>query len=359
MAKKDGKKMKQRIVYLDYLRIIAALAVIGIHVAGKGTYILGGKIEANPIIFMTAAVIDSCLRFAVPIFFMISGALVFSKPEMNISTFYPNRAKRILIPLLFWALFYSFVFNQGWPVREHFKQILLGNPFYHLWFLYAVIGIYLVVPVFYQFLKHSSKRDIEIVLGISFILNTILPMISSKFWVDISGAFSFTYLSGSIFYFLLGYYLINYDFKLFDRIWKVLIGYIISSLIISVLTVKSSLEQGMHATFYINTLWTLVIVQAASLFVLVKLLYQHFNKKDKTDIKGFKLVKMLGDYSMGVYLIHAFILEIYQRIWVVSYETVDFSSYIIHLVVGFIVVYFSSILVVMILKKIPIVKAVV
>ena len=259
--------MKKRIVYLDYLRFIASLAVIGIHVAGKGTYILGNQISSNVKIFSLAAAIDSCLRFAVPIFFMLSGALVFSKAEMNISMFYKQRAKRILIPLVFWGLFYSFTFNRDWSIIEHFKQVFLGNAFYHLWFLYAVIGLYLVAPVFYQFLKYSSKKDIEIILIICLILNSILPIISAKYWEDLGGTFSFNYLSGSIFYFILGYYLVNYDIKWFNNPLLAIGGYLLSSLIISICTVKASITQNMHVTFYINTLWLLVIIQSTSLFV--------------------------------------------------------------------------------------------
>lgn len=348
--------MKKRIVYFDYLRFIACLAVIGIHVAGKGTYLLGNEINSNSIIFSLAATIDSCLRFAVPIFFMLSGALAFSKSEMNIKEFYQQRAKRILIPLIFWGLFYSFVFNRNWTIVEHFKQVLLGNAFYHLWFLYAMIGLYVVTPVFYQFLKHSQKKEIEIILIISFLLNSVLPIISSRYWVDLEGSFSFSYLTGSIFYFVLGYYLLNYDLKYFNRPAVAAIGYILSSIIISVSTVEASIKQQMHVTFYINTLWLLVIIQSTSLFVLLKSIVGH---QERALSKFSQWVSSLSQYFMGIYLVHVLILEIYQRIWVIDYQHVGIGLYVLHLVCGGIVVYFGSLLVVMILKKIPIIKEVV
>ena len=348
--------MKKRIVYFDYLRFIACLAVIGIHVAGKGTYLLGNEINSNPIIFSLAATIDSCLRFAVPIFFMLSGALAFSKSEMDIKVFYQQRAKRILIPLIFWGLFYSFVFNRNWPIVEHFKQVLVGNAFYHLWFLYAMIGLYLVTPVFYQFLKHSQKKEIEIILIVSFLLNSLLPIISSRYWVDLGGSFSFNYLTGSIFYFVLGYYLLNYDLKYFNRPIIATTGYILSSIIISVCTVEASIRQQMHVTFYINTLWLLVIIQSTSLFVLLKSIAGH---QVSISSKLSQWVSSIGQYFMGIYLVHALILEVYQRIWVVNYQHVGVGAYVLHLVCGGIVVYFGSLLVVMILKRIPIIKAVV
>ena len=348
--------MRKRIVYFDYLRFIACLAVIGIHVAGKGTYILGNNINSNPVIFSLAATIDSCLRFAVPIFFMLGGALAFSKSKMDIKEFYQQRAKRILIPLVFWGLFYSFVFNRDWPIVEHFKQVLLGNAFYHLWFLYAMIGLYLVTPVFYQFLKYSQKKDIEIILIVSFLLNSVLPIISSRYWVDLGGSFSFNYLTGSIFYFVLGYYLLNYDLKYFNRPIIAMIGYVLSSIMISVCTVKASIEQQMHVTFYINTLWLLVIIQSTSLFVLLKSIAGH---QVSISSKLSQWVSSIGQYFMGIYLVHALILEVYQRIWVVNYQHVGVGAYVLHLVCGGIVVYFGSLLVVMILKRIPIIKAVV
>lgn len=348
--------MRKRIVYFDYLRFIACLAVIGIHVAGKGTYLLGNNINSNPVIFSLAATIDSCLRFAVPIFFMLGGALAFSKSKMDIKEFYQQRAKRILIPLVFWGLFYSFVFNRDWPIVEHFKQVLLGNAFYHLWFLYAMIGLYLVTPVFYQFLKYSQKKDIEIILIVSFLLNSVLPIISSRYWVDLEGSFSFSYLTGSIFYFVLGYYLLNYDLKYFNRPAVAAIGYILSSIIISVCTVGASIKQQMHVTFYINTLWLLVIIQSTSLFVLLKSIAGH---QERPLSKLSQWVSSLGQYFMGIYLVHVLILEIYQRIWIVDYKHVGIGVYVLHLICGSVVVYFGSLLFVMILKKIPIIKEVV
>lgn len=349
-------QMKKRIVYLDYLRLIASLAVIGIHVAGKGTYILGNEISSNPKIFVMAATIDSFLRFAVPIFFMISGAIVFSKSEMNLRGFYKQRAKRIIIPLIFWALFYSFVFNRGLSFQEHIKNMLLGNAFYHLWFLYAVIGIYLVAPVFYAFLKQSNKKDIELLLLISFIINTVLPIISSKYWVQLGESFNFNYLSGSIFYFILGYYLVNYDFKWLNKVPVAICCYLITSIIIAGCTVRASLQQGMHVTFYINTLWTLVIIQSTSLFVLVKKLY--LNSKKLPSVLG-EVVNSLGNYFMGVYLIHAFVLEIYQRIWVVNYQTVNVVVYGIHLLFGGIFVYLGSLVLIKLIRQVPILNKVI
>lgn len=348
--------MKKRIIYLDYLRFIASLAVIGIHVSGKGTYVLGNALDANSSIFTIAATIDSCLRFAVPIFFMISGALVFLKSEMDIPTFYYQRAKRIIIPLLFWALFYSFAFNKGYSLQEHIKQVLLGNAFYHLWFLYAVIGLYLIAPVFYQFLKHSSKKDIEIILGISLVLNALLPIIGEKFWVDLGPALNLNYLTGGIFYFILGYYLINFDLKILNRIPILLAGYLISTILIVFGTLKGSFNQGSYVTFYVNIFWILTIIQSVSIFCLVKTLCFNVSEGNSS---FFKIVNKLGAYFMGIYLIHAFVLEVYQRIVQIDYYTVGILPYLLHLVVGVLVSYLGAIAITFCIKRVPLLKNIV
>ena len=190
----------------------------------------------------------------------------------------------------------------------------------------------------------------------SFLLNSLLPIISSRYWVDLGGSFSFNYLTGSIFYFVLGYYLLNYDLKYFNRPIISMIGYVLSSIMISVCTVKASIEQQMHVTFYINTLWLFVIIQSTSLFILFKSIV---GKRERPLSKLSKSVSSLDRYFMGIYLVHALILEVYQRIWVVNYQHVGVGAYVLHLVCGGVVVYFGSLLVVMILKRIPIIKAVV
>ena len=135
-----------------------------------------------------------------------------------------------------------------------------------------------------------------------------------------------------------------------------MIGYVLSSIMISVCTVKASIEQQMHVTFYINTLWLLVIIQSASLFVLFKSIV---GKRERPLSKLSKSVSSLDRYFMGIYLVHALILEIYQRIWFVDYQQVGIEAYVLHLICGGVTVYFGSLFVVMIIKKIPIIKAVV
>ena len=348
--------MKKRIVYLDYLRFIASLAVIGIHVSGKGTYVLGNSLDANPPIFALAATIDACLRFAVPIFFMISGALVFLKSEMDIAQFYCQRAKRIIIPLIFWALFYSFTFNKGYSLQEHIKQVLLGNSFYHLWFLYAVIGLYLISPVFYQFIKHSSQKDIEILLGISFLLNTFLPIIGEKFWVDLGASLNLGYLTGAIFYFILGYYLISFDLKWVNRLPVLLVGYFISTFLIVFGTLKGSFAQGSYVTFYVNIFWVLTIIQSISVFCLVKLMCSHSFKEEGY---FFKIVNNLAPYFMGIYLIHALVLEVYQKMIQIDYYSIGILPYLLHLVVGVLISYFGAILITFCIQRVPVLKNIV
>ncbi|WP_313819278.1 acyltransferase [Cupriavidus sp.] len=133
--------------YLDYLRAFSAICVIGIHTHGpffqkpaiwSPTGIVGG-------------IMDTMVRVGLPLFFMISGALLLATPYASASRFYLKRFPKILIPfILYSAAYYAYVhtFEKPSPMSvSDFGMALVREPqFYHLWFVYSLIGLYFITP---------------------------------------------------------------------------------------------------------------------------------------------------------------------------------------------------------------------
>ena len=98
------EKLEERKMHLDYLRIIAILCpIIGhfITINSKNTSI-------NSVHWLIANVIDNLLRWCIPVFVMISGALFLDQnKEINIKTLYKKNILRLFIALIFWSLFYA------------------------------------------------------------------------------------------------------------------------------------------------------------------------------------------------------------------------------------------------------------
>ena len=162
-----NKENKVRESNYDLLRIIACIAVILIHV--NSIYIVdvndskfldgGGYFTKYSFLIVTITQIS---KFAVPIFVMLSGAFLLSNPKNeNVKSFYKKNVDRILIPILIFSIFYI-LFTEitsllsGDSVLIPLKNLFLGKPYYHMWYMYMVIGLYIFVP---YIVKNISKLN--------------------------------------------------------------------------------------------------------------------------------------------------------------------------------------------------------
>ncbi|WP_251863142.1 acyltransferase family protein [Achromobacter sp. Marseille-Q4962] len=137
---------------LDAARWLAALAVVLLHsaaliVSEPAAYGQGAWLAAN--------LYDSAARWCVPVFVMVSGALLLDPARpLDPRRFYARRVARICAPLVFWSLFYlgwrtaldwwddGVIDISFWP-----RKVAQGEPYYHLWYLYMIVGLYLFAPL--------------------------------------------------------------------------------------------------------------------------------------------------------------------------------------------------------------------
>ncbi len=199
---------KEKILWIDYLRVLATFSVVFLHTSIP----LLDKFDSAPDIFLKwwiGNIYDSSVRFCVPVFIMITGALLLNK-EIPLKLFLKRRFTRILLPFVFWNLVYLFL---RYDHREHagvmdvlqwgYNLLLTDAVSYHLWFVYVLIGLYLFIPILNKWISHCTEREMEYFLIIwvftLLIRYPFLPMLRS--FVDLS------YFSGYIGYLVLGYYL--------------------------------------------------------------------------------------------------------------------------------------------------------
>lgn len=131
-------------------RFIAIVLMVLTHAAGPGFYSFG---PSWPVIVAYEAIAHT----AVPLFFMISGALLIQRDE-PVLTFYKKRYIKIIPPLVFWSLVYIPVISR-WPDPPHHLSpisILSGPVAFHLWFVYTLASLYLLVPILRAFYARAS-----------------------------------------------------------------------------------------------------------------------------------------------------------------------------------------------------------
>ena len=165
---------EKRAVWVDWMRVAACFMVMLVH--STEPFYLGG--EGSQILTRSdafwAAFFDSFVRACVPLFIVASSFLQF---PLHYSTgeFFRRRAVRILIPFAIWTVVYALVWGE--PV-ENFKGLLLNFNYAagHLWFVYMLVGLYLIMPLLSPWAEKVSKKELQVYLGI-WLLTTLLPLV--------------------------------------------------------------------------------------------------------------------------------------------------------------------------------------
>lgn len=294
-----------RIEYVDALRVTATMMVICIHVAAQ---LLGGLPGSKTWLF--GNLLDSISRPAVPLFLMISGMLLLSPDRiLPIWAFFRRRFIRVIIPLLFWSLIYflwASLPNGLSPVWSSFlPNLLSGTVYYHLGFLYALIGLYLIVPVVQNFTCVAKERDYIYLISLWIFSIAITPFLSRFFGVEIS--YYFRPIAGYLGYFVAGYY--------FSKIRPIRFRYILIILFIALAviffgTFILSKKSGALDQFFYDYLSLPCIAAAFALFLLFKQL--PFDRLYNALPNLKKLILLASSVSFSIFLIHLIIMETLQ-----------------------------------------------
>lgn len=250
----------EREKYIDCLRIISAYSVVLLHSTSYAIYELNG-------FFQQFVFLNTFTRFAVPIFFMCSGAVIL-KPGFNIEGLV-SRNKRILLPLIFWSCFYEFYLIYC-GIHKNFltilNDILHDKVMYHMWFLYALLGVYLLMPFLYKMIQGMDLKDWKWFWILS-ILITLFKTIAT--YNNSSLPASFTIVPICIVYVIAGYYLAH--FKFFQLKTVVYIGYcLLSVLIIAMLTISTSNLLGKYTESFIALDSFFIFFGSCNMFLLIK-----------------------------------------------------------------------------------------
>ena len=167
-------KTDQREIWIDWMRVVACFLVVMTHscepfyLGGEGSLILT-KADA-----IWVSILNVLPRASVALFIVASSYLQF---PLHYSTgeFFRRRAVRILIPFAIWTVVYALAWGE--PV-QNFKDVLLNFNYAagHLWFVYMLVGLYLIMPLLSPWAEKVGKKELLVYLGI-WLFTTIIPFI--------------------------------------------------------------------------------------------------------------------------------------------------------------------------------------
>lgn len=298
-----------RFLWADVIRIWGIIAVVLLH-AEAVPNLQFGQIPMD--FWWQTNFYASFVCTCVPLFIMLSGALILNQEGWNGPRFLRRRASKLLIPLIGWTLIYAAWYRFVWDRPLGFGDLLvhlvsgITKPlFAHLWFLYLIISLYLMVPVLRIFFRHSSSSLQAYFVMLWFVATGVKPLLTKLFGIDLG-----LYLDP--FFGFVGYFLIGGSIAKFvpERISPRLlalaslalaVGYVVNLVGTYVL---SETAGKLDDTLYEHTAPTVMIMTVAS-FVLLRHLSVHLRRYAAA-------LSVLGHLTFGIYLSHALIIVLLE-----------------------------------------------
>ena len=322
--------MIKRNYRLDLLRVISMIMVIVIHIAN---YYCRSFNNLDKISYIGALIFNTISRISVPFFFMISGATLLSKKYDKDKN--KERIIKKIITLIVITIIY-FIWDKYYMNKDINIISLLSKPERKLlWFMYAIIGIYIALPFIKCMIDKMEKEEDKLFVILWIIFNGILK------GFNIGNTYLIPIISGTYYlgYFIIGHMIIKYyDYIEKNKNNKLLLMTIsLSFLIIVISTYFISNINDKHFTKLLTYSNVLIMVASLSSFI-----YLYFNIKDKENL----IISKLSNLSFGVYLIHGIILDYIMR--VIPYQNI--CSFI-GIPIILIMVTFLTIIIVNVLKK--------
>lgn len=325
--------MKERIFYLDFLRSFAIIMVLILH--SISPYISTAELFGSTSWYINI-VLNAFTRTGVPIFLMISGYLLLSSDKCkDFKGFYKKSLIHIGIPLVFWNIAYYAAKCIAGSVDFKFTKLLSDfidcGTEYHLWYLYTLIGIYLIAPFLKILVEHCNMKQLLWLLFLMMFCTTIRPFINT-----ITPVYIYLFdplFNGYISCFFMGYILGNMEYNR-----KSIIAFLTTGLICFLISTIGhnivSSSEGIDLVF--NYGYSLCHYGlAASIFVLAKTFLE---KKSIFE----NCITTLSKLSFGIYLIHVMVMDLICNYFMIDASPIISSLYIF--VSTFIGSYFISFL---------------
>ena len=263
---------------IDILRIFAFVFIVMLHTLNR---------QYGLTVWMSGYAVIS---IGVNLFIMISGYLLLDRTE-TVKEFFRKRFFSILPLFIIFNIIYIYFYNHSFITIKK-----ISAP--HFWYIYMILGLYLLTPWLRKVLQYAEKETFYVVI-LWFLCNVLNPYM--QFFRFPKIPFSHFPITGFIGYYILGYYLKKYRYKLEKILFICVIGVYIAGFLISVLSTKYVLVttgNRISDFFDKNSLGTFFM--SVSFFIF----WIKFNFKNRN-----KVIRMISDSTYFAYLIHIIILH--------------------------------------------------
>jgi surface polysaccharide O-acyltransferase-like enzyme len=296
---------------VDLIRVVAIVLVILLHAAIEPFPMTDDVSQAVVVRWWSVNLYDSIARVCVPLFVMLSGALLLQpyKVQEPMGVFFRKRFIRIGLPFIFWGVAY-FVWrifsNNEVLTLNSIGQGIVSGPYYHFWFLYMLIGLYLATPLLRILVAHADRKILRYFLLLWFAGSAVVPLLN--LFVPFALSRDVFLVTGGIGYFLLGLYLLDVNISskiLYPALfagfaWTAIGTYLITYFV-----------GGQLQYFFYDFLSVNVVLASVALFLLLKAVPSDYVAKKSLSTN--RVMLFISQCSLAIYLMHIIVLEALQK----------------------------------------------
>lgn len=344
-----------RVVYADVLRIFATFAVIIMHVSAS----VWNVEPVRSLSWQMCNVYESLVRWAVPVFVMISGVFLLNPDkELSAGKVYKKYVLRVVIAIAVWGLFYrctdiaisKFIRHKEISRNAAIVELLeipFGTAWFHLWYLYMIIGLYVMTPIYRVFTRTAGKKEACYLLAVFAIAGICLPFVKKmllgihpRLNLNLSVVETMNYTG----YFFAGYYLSKAHFSK-RQMRLIFVAGILSVAITAVGTSFVSIRAGKGVELFYENMSPVTMMEAVMVFVLVKSVWEERPLSQRCT----RIVTELSSCTFGIYLLHAFMIRLCDMAGLTTFMSPAISIPLVS-----VIVFIASLIVVYLLRRIPV-----
>lgn len=308
--KKQEPEMPSKQLWIEELRILATLAVILLHVAAT-------KVKSAALLYedcyIWLSVYDTVTRFAVNCFVMITGSLLL-RPEkkLTISQLWKKYIPRILMLFAVWSavyivvdMFKSWVKGNGVSFQGVWTTFLYGH--YHMWYLYMLIGLYMITPILREVVKNRKLIEYMLILSMIFYLfPNMLQLWTPEYTIlkKVLNKLTLQFVGGYVAYYLMGYYLTGFELKKWQK-YGIYLGGILGIVYGVIGGIYFSRAGGVRTQVPFNNTTLNIFLFSSAVFLFFK---EHGGKRNTEKYKRFLL--SVSSATLGVYLMHPALVKV-------------------------------------------------
>ncbi len=341
--------IKKRETELDILRFLAMLCVIAMHVCSGPMKVIPTK----SFDFIAMNSLSTVITWCIPVFVMISGGLFLNpQKEITIKRLFTKHIKHFAVVFLVWSVIYQIYYylfgmlNGGEVLnwKGILYEVAVGP--YHMWYLYMLTGVYLTIPILRKITESKSITEYFIVIFLIFsflqgygvhipIIGDAVSEIMDKTCLPIGAMY--------IGYFILGFYIKNFNISR-----KIEYALYISAALILIINCSVFyvyVINDIEGIWSVKYLMPNIVIESVAIYTFFVKRVGKINFSERT----VRIFSRLSEYGFGVYLVHALVNELVEF---TGWTAVTISP-LVSVPLLTLVVYGGSLLVTVVIRKIP------